>query len=88
MEVHEPIKRDRNLNITVIADNSAFGRTAARHGVQLAEVFQASLTVMANFGFDFGDFVVKTGGFGAFDNINQAKNQSEHTNDDNLGDGT
>ena len=49
MEVHEPIKRDRNLNITVIADNSAFGRTAARHGVQLAEVFQASLTVMANF---------------------------------------
>jgi hypothetical protein len=49
MEVHEPIKRDRNLNITVIADNSAFGRTAAQHGVQLAEVFQASLTVMANF---------------------------------------
>ena len=49
MEVHEPIKRDRNLNITVIADDSAFGRTAAQHGVQLAEVFQASLTVMANF---------------------------------------
>lgn len=49
MEVHEPIKRDRNLNITVIADNSAFGRTAAQHGVQLAEVFQASLTVIANF---------------------------------------
>lgn len=49
MEVHEPIKRDRNLNITVIADNSAFGRTAVQHGVQLAEVFQASLTVMANF---------------------------------------
>ena len=51
MEVHEPIKRDRNLNITVIADNSAFGRAATRHGVQLAEVFQASLTVMANFDF-------------------------------------
>ena len=49
MEVHEPIKRDRNLNITVIADDSAFGRTAVQHGVQLAEVFQASLTVMANF---------------------------------------
>ena len=55
MEVHEPIKRDRNLNITVIADNSAFGRTAARHGVQLAEVFQASLTVMANFDFHLPD---------------------------------
>ena len=51
MEVHEPIKRDRNLNITVIADDSVFGRTAAQHGVQLAEVFQASLTVIANFGF-------------------------------------
>ena len=55
MEVHEPIKRDRNLNITVIADNSRFGRTAARHGVQLAEVFQASLTVMANFDFHLPD---------------------------------
>ena len=51
MEVHEPIKRDRNLNITVIADNSRFGRMAAQHGVQLAEVFQASLTVIANFDF-------------------------------------
>lgn len=55
MEVHEPIKRDRNLNITVIADDSAYGRTAARHGVMLAEVFQASLTVMANFGFRLPD---------------------------------
>jgi len=55
MEVHEPIKRDRNLNITVIADNSAFGRTAAQHGVQLAEVFQASLTVMANFNLHLPD---------------------------------
>ena len=55
MEVHEPIKRDRNLNITVIADDSAFGRTAAQHGVQLAEVFQASLTVMANFDFHLPD---------------------------------
>ena len=55
MEVHEPIKRDRNLNITVIADDSVFGRTAACHGVQLAEVFQASLTVMANFDFHLPD---------------------------------
>jgi hypothetical protein len=55
MEVHEPIKRDRNLNITVIADDSIFGRTAVCHGVQLAEVFQASLTVVANFGFHLPD---------------------------------
>ncbi len=55
MDIHEPIKRDRSLNITVIADDSAFGRTAARHGVQLAEVFQASLTVFANFGFHLPD---------------------------------
>ena len=55
MEVHEPIKRDRNLNITVIADDSAYGRTAAQHGVQLAEVFQASLTIMANFDFHLPD---------------------------------
>ena len=55
MDIHEPIKRDRNLNITVIADDSAFGRTAARHGVQLADVFQASLTVIANFGFHLPD---------------------------------
>ena len=54
MEVHEPIKRDRNLNITVIADDSRVGRVAVDHGVMLAEVFQASLTVMANFGFGFG----------------------------------
>ncbi len=54
MEVHEPIKRDRNLNITVIADDSCVGRVAVNHGVMLAEVFQASLTVMANFGFGFG----------------------------------
>ena len=55
MEVHEPIKRDRNLNITVIADDSRFGRTAARHGVFLAEVFQALLTVFANFDFHLPD---------------------------------
>ena len=55
MEVHEPIKRDKNLNITVIADNSPFGMIAAKHGVHLAEVFQASLTVMANFGFQLPD---------------------------------
>lgn len=55
MEVHEPIKRDKNLNITVIADKSVFGRIAAKHGVHLAEVFQASLTVMANFGFHLPD---------------------------------
>lgn len=54
MEVHEPIKRDRNLNITVIADDSNPGLAAVYHGVLLAEVFQASLTVMANFGFGFG----------------------------------
>ena len=51
MEVHEPIKRDRNLNVTVIADDSDYGRIAAQHGVQLAEVFQASLTIMTDFGF-------------------------------------
>jgi hypothetical protein len=54
MEVHEPIKRDRNLNITVIADDSHRGYAAVCHGIMLAEVFQASLTVMANFGFGFG----------------------------------
>ena len=54
MEVHEPIKRDRNLNITVIADDSHRGYAAVSHGIMLAEVFQASLTVMANFGFGFG----------------------------------
>jgi len=54
MDIHEPIKRDRNLNITVIADDSRVGRVAVDHGVMLAEVFQASLTVMANFGFGFG----------------------------------
>ncbi|MBO6080085.1 MAG: hypothetical protein J6P54_03870 [Bacteroidales bacterium] len=54
MEVHEPIKRDRNLNITVIADDSQRGSAAVSQGVVLAEVFQASLTVMANFGFGFG----------------------------------
>lgn len=55
MDIHEPIKRDRNLNITVIADNSRVGRVAVDHGVMLAEVFQASLTVMANFGFQLPD---------------------------------
>ena len=54
MDIHEPIKRDRNLNITVIADNSQRGLAAVSQGVVLAEVFQASLTVMANFGFGFG----------------------------------
>lgn len=54
MDIHEPIKRDRNLNITVIADDSRVGRVAVDHGVMLAEVFQASLTLMANFGFAFG----------------------------------
>ena len=54
MDIHEPIKRDRNLNITVIADDSRVGRVAVDHGVMLAEVFQASLTVMANFGFGLG----------------------------------
>ena len=54
MEVHEPIKRDRNLNITVIADDSRRGYAAVSHGILLAEVFQASLTVMVNFGFGFG----------------------------------
>ena len=54
MDIHEPIKRDRNLNITVIADDSRVGRVAVDHGVMLAEVFQASLTVMTNFGFGFG----------------------------------
>ena len=54
MDIHEPIKRDRNLNITVIADDSRVGRVAVDHGVMLAEVFQASLTVMTNFGFGSG----------------------------------
>ena len=54
MEVHEPIKRDRNLNITVIADDSHRGYAAVSHGIMLAEVFQASLTVVVNFGFAFG----------------------------------
>ena len=54
MDIHEPIKRDRNLNITVIADDSQRGSAAVSQGVVLAEVFQASLTIMANFGFGFG----------------------------------
>ena len=54
MEVHEPIKRYRNLNITVIADDSHRGYAAVEHGIVLAEVFQASLTIMVNFGFGFG----------------------------------
>ena len=54
MDIHEPIKRDRNLNITVIADDSSIGFAAVSHGIMLAKVFQASLTVMANFGFAFG----------------------------------
>jgi len=54
MRVHEPIKSDRNLNITVIADDSFLGFTAVEHGIMLAKVFQASLSVMANFGFAFG----------------------------------
>ena len=49
MEIHEPIKRDRNLNITVVADDSFPGNVAVSLGVMLAVVFQASLTVMANF---------------------------------------
>ena len=28
MDIHEPIKRDRNLNITVVADDSRVGRVA------------------------------------------------------------
>ncbi len=55
MDIKEPIKRDKKLNITVLADNSQYGIAAAHQGVLLAEVFQATLSVIANFDFHLPD---------------------------------
>lgn len=51
MEIHEPIDQKKKLNIIAIADATEVGKAALYHGLKLAEVFQASLTVITNFGF-------------------------------------
>lgn len=51
MEIHDPVDQKKKLNITVIADPSAYGQCALRYGERLAVVFKASLTVVTNFGF-------------------------------------
>lgn len=51
MEIHEPIDQKKKLNIIAIADTTEVGKAALCHGLKLAEVFQASLTVITNFGF-------------------------------------
>ncbi len=51
MEIHDPVDQKKKLNITVIADSSAYGQCALRYGELLAVVFKASLTVVSNFGF-------------------------------------
>lgn len=51
MEIHEPIRRDKKLNVIVLSDDSTYGRNATRHGILLAEAFQASLSVIINFDF-------------------------------------
>ena len=51
MQIHDPIDQQKKLNIIAIADPSDYGRSALTYGIKLAEVFQASLTVITNFGF-------------------------------------
>lgn len=51
MDINEPIQRYKNLNIIVLADDSAKGRVAAHQGLLLSEVFQANLTIFTTFGF-------------------------------------
>lgn len=53
MDIHEPIDRQKQLNIIVIADSSDYGRTALRYGEKLTEVFGATLTVVTRFGFAY-----------------------------------
>ena len=38
-----------------------------------------------NLGFNSGNLVVKRGSLGAFGNVNQTENESNHTDNDNLG---
>lgn len=52
MEIHEPIDQKKKLNIIAITDASEVGKAALCHGLKLAEIFQASLTVVTKFGFD------------------------------------
>lgn len=51
MKINDPIDQQKKLNIIAIADSSDYGRSALRYGEKLAEVFDASLTVITNFGF-------------------------------------
>ena len=51
MQIHEPIDKQKKLNIIAIADNSDYGRSALHYGEKLAAVFGATLTVITNFGF-------------------------------------
>lgn len=51
MQIHEPIDKQKKLNIIAIADNSDYGRSALHYGEKLAVVFGATLTVITNFGF-------------------------------------
>lgn len=51
MNINNPIDQQKKLNIIAIADNSDYGRSALRYGEKLTEVFDASLTVITNFGF-------------------------------------
>lgn len=55
MEIHEPIDQKKKLNIIAIADASEYGKAAVSHGVKLAKVFQATLTVITRFGFSLED---------------------------------
>lgn len=60
MQIHDPIDQRKKLNIIVIADPSDYGRCALAYGEKLAEVFQASLTVIVNFGFSIEEKKDKT----------------------------
>lgn len=51
MEIREPIDQKKKLNIIAIADDTDFGRSAVCYGERLAKVFDATLTVITNFGF-------------------------------------
>ncbi len=51
MKINAPVDQKKKLNITVIADPSAYGQCALRYGELLAVVFKATLTVVSNFGF-------------------------------------
>lgn len=51
MEIQEPIDQKKKLNIIAIADDSEYGVSAWRYGKKLAEVFDATLTVITRFGF-------------------------------------